>query len=108
MENDSMAQVRGTTEAGKAYTTDETDILFFQCPHNVRTGVVFFIYASTAGTAKVYYKDPGGTYRLAQTGTAVAANDLTTIRFPFPISETKLTYEGTSAGGTVNAEGRGF
>lgn len=103
-----MAQVRGTTEAGKAYTTDETDILFFQCPHNVRTGVVFFIFASTAGTAKVYYKDPGGTYRQAQDAVTVAANDLTTIRFPFPISETKLTYEGTSSGGTVNAEGRGF
>lgn len=103
-----MAQVRGTTVSGKAYTTDETDILSFQCSHNIRTGTVFFIFASTAGTAKIYYKDPGGTYRQAQDAITVAANDLTTIRFPFPISETKLTYEGTSAGGTINAEGRGF
>ena len=103
-----MAQVRGTTESGKSYTTDETDILSFQCSHNIRTGVVFFIYPSTVGTAKVYYKDPSGTYRLAQDGTACAANDLTTVRFPYPISECKLTYEGTSSGGTVNAEGRAF
>ena len=103
-----MAQVRGTTVSGKAYTTDETDILSFQCSHNIRTGTVFFIFASTAGTAKIYYKDPGGTYRQAQDAITGAANDLTTIRFPFPISETKLTYEGTSAGGTINAEGRGF
>ena len=103
-----MAQVRGTTVSGFTYTTDETDILSFQCSHNIRTGTVFFIWATTVGTAKVYYKDPAGTFRLAQEGVAVAANDLTTVRFPYPISECKLTYEGTSSGGTVNAEGRGF
>ena len=103
-----MAQVRGTTVSGKAYTTDETDILSFECSHRTKEAVVFFIYASTVGTAKVYYKDPGGTYRLAQAGTAVAANDLTTIRFPYPISVCKLTYEGTSAGGTIEAEGRSY
>jgi len=103
-----MAQVRGTTVSGSAYTTDETDVLTFQCPHSVRSATVFFIFATTAGTAKIYYKDPSGAYRLAQEGTAVAANDLTTIRFPYPISEGKVTYEGTSSGGTVNAEARGF
>ena len=102
-----MAQTRGTTVSAKAYTTSDTDILSFQASHNIKQGTVFYIFASTVGTAKVHYKDPSGTYREAQS-TAVAANDLTIISFPFPISDCKLTYVGTSAGGTVNAEGRSF
>ncbi len=102
-----MAGQRGSTVSGKAYTTSNTDILEFGAPRFVRTGVVFYIYASTVGTAIVHYKDPSGTFREMQS-TACAANDLTTIVFDFPISELKLTYKGTSSGGTVNAEGRGF
>ena len=102
-----MAGQRGSTVSAKAYTTSDTDILEFGSPRWVRQGVVFYVYPSTVGTAKIHYKDPSGTYREAQT-TACAANDLTIISFPFPISECKLTYVGTSAGGTINAEGRGY
>jgi|TARA_Y100000114_G_C11648970_1_gene273168 hypothetical protein len=99
--------VRGVTVSGKAYTTSQTDILEGQCPHTAKRGAVFFVFATTAGTAKVHYKDPGGTFRELESQ-AVAANDLTAIAFGFPISEFKLTYVGTSSGGTINAEGRGF
>ncbi len=98
--------VRGTTVSAKAYTTDETDILEVQCPHTSKRGVFFTVYPSTVGTARVYYKDPGGTYRLFRTE-AASADDLLTIAIAYPLSEMKLTYEGTSSGGTVNAEGRG-
>ena len=97
---------RGVTVSGKAYTTSDTDILEGQCPHTAKRGCVFYIFASTAGTAKIHYKDPSGTFREMRSE-AVAANDLATIAFGFPISEFKLTYAGTSSGGTVNAEGRG-
>ena len=102
-----MAGQRGSTVSAKAYTTSDTDILEFGSPRFVRSGIVFYVYPSTVGTAKVHYKDPSGTFREMQS-TACAANDLTTIVFDFPITECKLTYVGTSAGGTVNAEGRGF
>ena len=102
-----MAAQRGTTASGKAYTTSATDILEGVCPRTARRGVVFYVYASTAGTAKIHYKDPSGTFRELESQ-SVSANDLTAIAFGFPISEFKLTYEGTSSGGTVNAEGRGF
>ena len=102
-----MAQTRGTTVSAKAYTTSDTDILSFQASHRIKQGTVFYIYPSTVGTAKVHYKDPSGTYREMQS-TSCAANDLTVISFDFPISDCKLTYVGTSAGGTVNAEGRSF
>ncbi len=98
--------VRGTTVSGKAYTTSDTDILEGQCPHTAKRGTVFYIFATTAGTAKVHYEDPSGTFRELQS-TSVSANDLTTVSFPFPISKFKLTYVGTSSGGTINAEGRG-
>ena len=101
-----MATLRGTTVSGKSYTTSDTDILEFGAPRFTKKGVVFFIYPSTVGTAKVHYKDPSDTWRLLQS-TACAANDLTAITFDFPISECKLTYIGTSSGGTINAEGRG-
>ena len=99
--------VRGTTVSGKAYTTDETDILEGQCPHTSKNGTVFYVYASTAGTAKVYYEDPSGAYRELKSE-SISATDLTAIAFGFPVSKFKLTYEGTSSGGTVNAEGRGY
>lgn len=102
-----MAQVRGTTVSAKTYTTGETDVLSFGCSHNIRSGTVFYLYATTAGSAKVYYKDPSGSYRLLST-TSTSATDLTVISFTFPISECKLTYTGTSSGGTINAEGRGY
>ena len=102
-----MATLRGTTVSGKAYTTSDTDILEVGAPRFVKRGIVFYVYPSTVGTAKIHYKDPSGTFREMQS-TACAANDLTTIVFDFPISEVKLTYVGTSSGGTVNAEGRGF
>ena len=102
-----MASVRGTTAVGTAYTTSETDIFSFQCNRNIRSGVFFSIYPTTAGTAKVYYKDPGGTFR-EHTSISCAANDLTWIHFPYPISETKMTYQATATGGTLNAEGRGY
>ena len=102
-----MAGQRGSTVSGEAYTTSDTDILEFGSPRFVKQGVVFYVYASTAGTAKIHYKDPSGTFRELKSE-ACAANDLTTIAFGFPITECKLTYVGTSSGGTVNAEGRGF
>ena len=102
-----MAQTRGTTVSAKSYSTSDTDILSFQASHNIKQGTVFYIFPSTVGTAKVHYKDPSGTFRELQS-TACAANDLTVISFSFPISDCKLTYVGTSAGGTVNAEGRSF
>ena len=57
---------RGTTVSGKAYTTSQTDILEGQCPHTAKRGTVFYIFATTAGTAKVHYEDPSGTYRELQ------------------------------------------
>ena len=103
----STVGTRGTTVSGKAYTTSQTDILEGTSPRTTRRGCGFYVFATTAGTAKVHYKDPSGTFREMKSE-AVAANDLLTIAFGFPISEFKLTYVGTSSGGTVNAEGRAF
>jgi hypothetical protein len=69
---------RGTTETAKAYTTSAT-FSYIDSADNVRT---------------------------LQT-TTCAANDLTTVTFNFPISRVRLAYQGTSSGGTINAEGRG-
>ena len=102
-----MAGQRGTTASGTAYTTSATDILQGSCPRSARRGIVFYVFATTAGPAKVHYKDPSGTFRELESQ-SVGANDLTAIAFGFPITEFKLTYQGTSSGGTVNAEGRGF
>ena len=101
-----MATNRGTTEAAKAYTTSATTIMEFDCPHTSKRGVVFFLFPSTAGTATFSYVEPDGTALTMQT-TACDANDLTTVTFNFPISRVRLAYQGTSSGGTINAEGRG-
>lgn len=97
---------RGTTETAKAYTTSATTIMEFDCPHTAKRGVVFFLYPSTAGTATFSYIDSADNVRTLQT-TTCAANDLTTVTFNFPISRVRLAYQGTSSGGTINAEGRG-
>jgi len=97
---------RGTTVSGKAYTTSDTSIMSFTCPHTSKRGVVFFLYPTTVGTATISYVDVDGNERTMQT-TACAADDLTTITFNFPISKVLLEYKGTSSGGTIDAEGRG-
>ena len=97
---------RGTLATAKAYTTDETTIMSFVCSHTCKRGVVFYLYATTAGSAKIYYIDQSDNERLMST-TSVSATDLTVVSFDFPISKVKLTYEGTASGGTIEAEGRG-
>ena len=97
---------RGTIEESKSYTTSITTIMEFDCPHTSKRGVVFYVFATTAGTATISYIQKDGTARELST-VSCAASDLTTIPFNFPISRVRLSYTGTSSGGTVYAEGRG-
>lgn len=99
-----MARFGGKTATHTITATTEVDLLtgIFSSRH-LNRGLTVFVRSTQAGTAKVYYVDPGGT-SVEMEAKIMAAEDMHVFDYDHAMPEAKVTFTASSASGTVVVE----